>query len=103
MEKLTDETKALMEERFGHDTILALATVEDGVPHVRSVDAYYEDRAFYIITYGLSNKMRHISKNPVTAVSGVHRSRQRRKSGLFWKAGKRRDCRNAEEGLCRLD
>ncbi|MCI8432643.1 MAG: pyridoxamine 5'-phosphate oxidase family protein [Lachnospiraceae bacterium] len=70
MEKLTDETKALMEERFGHDTILALATVEDGVPHVRSVDAYYEDRAFYIITYGLSNKMRHISKNPVTAVSG---------------------------------
>ena len=50
MEKLTDETKALMEERFGHDTILALATVEDGVPHVRSVDAYYEDRAFYIIT-----------------------------------------------------
>lgn len=70
MEKLTEVTKALMEERFGHDSILALATVEDGIPHVRSVNAYYTDGAFYIVTYGLSNKMRQIDKNPVTAVSG---------------------------------
>lgn len=35
MEKLTDTTRALMEERFGHDAIISLATAVDGVPHVR--------------------------------------------------------------------
>lgn len=70
MEKLTDTTKALMDERFGHDFILPLATVEDGIPHVRNVDAYYENGSFYVITYGLSNKMQHIHKNPAVAVCG---------------------------------
>lgn len=70
MEKLSDVTKKLMEERFGHDSILSLATVENGIPYVRSVNAFYEDGAFYVITYGLSNKMRHIAENPVVAVSG---------------------------------
>lgn len=59
-----------MAERFGHDSIISLATVENNIPHVRSVNAYYMDGAFYVITYGLSNKMRHIGKNPVVAVSG---------------------------------
>ncbi|MCM1025922.1 MAG: pyridoxamine 5'-phosphate oxidase family protein [Roseburia sp.] len=70
MEKLTDVTKKLLEERFGHDSILSLATVENGIPHVRSVNAYYEDGCFYVITYGLSNKMRQIAANSVCAVSG---------------------------------
>lgn len=70
MEKLTDVTKSLMTERFGHDSIIALATAEAGIPHVRNVNAYYEDGAFYVITYALSNKMRHISGNPAVAVSG---------------------------------
>lgn len=64
------EAEAIMKERFGKDTILALATVEDGVPHVRSVNAYYEDGVFYVITYGISNKMRQIEKNPAVAVCG---------------------------------
>lgn len=58
MEKLTDTTKALMDERFGHDSIISVATTETGIPHVRNVDAYYEDGSFYVITYALSNKMR---------------------------------------------
>lgn len=70
MEKLTDVTKALMAERFGHDSIISLATVEAGIPYVRNVNAYYEDGAFYVITYGLSNKMRHISASPTVAISG---------------------------------
>ncbi|MCM1189955.1 MAG: pyridoxamine 5'-phosphate oxidase family protein [bacterium] len=70
MEKLSDVTKKLMEERFGHDSILSLATAENGIPYVRSVNTFYEDGAFYVITYGLSNKMRHIAENPVVAVSG---------------------------------
>ncbi len=52
------------------DTVLALATVENGVPHVRNVNAYYENGAFYIITYALSGKMRHIESNPRVAVAG---------------------------------
>ena len=47
-----------------------MATVENGIPYVRSVNAYYENGAFYIITYALSNKMRQIENNPVVAISG---------------------------------
>lgn len=70
MEKLTPETKKLMDERFGHDCIIALATTDDGLPHVRNVDAYYEDGAFYVVTYALSNKMKHIAQNPTVAIAG---------------------------------
>lgn len=70
MEKLSKETEKLMNERFGQDTIIALATVEEGIPSVRSVDAYYENGAFYVITYGLSNKMRQIGKNPTVGIAG---------------------------------
>ena len=59
-----------MIERFGKDTIIALATVENGVPYVRNVNAYYEDGAFYIITYARSNKMKHIKNNPIVAIAG---------------------------------
>lgn len=70
MEKLNEESRRIMKERFGRDQVIALATVEDGVPHVRSVNGYYEDGAFYIITHGLSNKMCQIKKNPAAAISG---------------------------------
>lgn len=45
-----------MTERFGKNIIIALATVENEVPYVRYVNAYYEKGAFYIITHALSNK-----------------------------------------------
>lgn len=69
-EKLTKETARIMDERFGCDSLLALATVDEGKPYVRTVDAYYEDGAFYIVTYALSNKMRHIGKERSVAVCG---------------------------------
>lgn len=37
---------------------------------MRRVNGYYEDGAYYVITYGLSNKMQQIAKNPVVAVCG---------------------------------
>lgn len=64
------EVEKIMAERFGKDSILALATVADGLPHVRNVDAYYEDGAFYVITYALSGKMRQIAANPAVALAG---------------------------------
>ena len=67
---LPEEAKRIMKERFGKDTVLSLATVEGGLPHVRAVNAYYEDGAFYVITHALSNKMKQIKKNPAVAVAG---------------------------------
>lgn len=70
MEKLNREAEEIMLERFGRDSVIALATAEDGVPHVRSVNAFYDNRAFYVITWGQSNKIRQIAKNPVVAIAG---------------------------------
>ena len=55
MGKWTQEAETILQERFGKDSVIALATIEDGKPWVRNVNAFYEDGAFYVITYGLSN------------------------------------------------
>lgn len=70
MEKLNEESKRLMAERFGQDSIIALATMGNEMPHVRYVNAYYEEGAFYVITYALSNKMGQIRENPGVAIAG---------------------------------
>lgn len=71
MTKQTAKTRELMTGRFGHDTLLSVATVDEkGLPHVRIVDALYEDGAFYSVTYTLSNKMKQIKNNPAVAVCG---------------------------------
>lgn len=70
VKKLNPKTEKAMVERFGKDTIIALATMENGMPHVRYVNAYYEQGAFYIITHRLSNKMRHIERNAGVAIAG---------------------------------
>lgn len=70
MEKLTAQTSRLMNERFGSDNVIALATVQDGVPYVRYVNALYRDQSFYIITYGLSRKMRQIAVHPMVSIAG---------------------------------
>ena len=68
--KHNETTNQILTERFGKDSLIALATVADGIPHVRTVDAVYIGGAFYVVTYSLSGKMRQIAKNPVVAVSG---------------------------------
>ena len=70
MEKLTKDAERIMLERFGKDSIIALATTAGNVPYVRSVNAFYEDGAFYVLTYGKSNKMKQIKENPVVAIAG---------------------------------
>jgi len=64
------KTEEILKQRFGKDSLIALATVEDGIPHVRTVDAVYIDGAFYVVTYSLSGKMQQIAKNPTVAISG---------------------------------
>ncbi len=65
-------TKALevMIERFGHDTLISLATIDGNIPAVRIVNSYYENGAFYTITYALSNKMKQIEANSTVAICG---------------------------------
>lgn len=70
MNKLTKDIEKIMIERFGKDSIIALATIEDGVPYVRSVNTFYEQGVFYVLTYGLSNKVKQIAKNPVVSIAG---------------------------------
>ena len=60
----------IMVERFGHDTLISLATIDGNRPAVRTVNSYYEDGAFYTVTYALSNKMMQIKDNPVVAICG---------------------------------
>ena len=59
-----------MAERFGHDALIALATTDGQLPSVRTVNSYYEDGSFYVITYARSNKMKQIAKNPNVAICG---------------------------------
>lgn len=68
----TELTKALevMIERFGHDTLISLATLDGNIPAVRIVNSYYENGSFYTITYALSNKMKQIEANSAVAICG---------------------------------
>ena len=70
MQGMSPEAEKIMKERFGKDTVIALATVKNDMPYVRYVNAYYENGAFYIITYALSGKMKQIADNPAVAIAG---------------------------------
>ena len=70
MKSWNEQIEKIMIERFGKDTVISLSTVENGIPYVRYVNAYYEKGAFYIITYALSAKMKHIEKNSTVAIAG---------------------------------
>ena len=70
MEKLTAVTERILLERFGGDSLIALATTDGSTPHVRSVDAYFEAGAFYVLTHRLSGKMQQIAANPAVAICG---------------------------------
>ena len=63
-----DEAAGILNERFGHDTLISLATLDGKRPAVRIVNGYYEDSAFYTVTNARSGKMRQLKKNPETAV-----------------------------------
>lgn len=61
----------ILKERFGKDSLMALATVdEQGTPWVRTIDAIFDGDSFYTVTYSLSNKMKHIAIHPLVAISG---------------------------------
>ena len=96
MDNLCKEAEQIMIERFGRDTIIALATTENDMPYVRYVNAYYENGAFYIITHALSNKMQHIKADPVVAIAGEWFTAHGKGISLGY-FGKRENCMIAEK------
>mgnify|MGYP003297119443 CR=1 FL=1 len=67
---ISKEAENIMNDRFGKDSVISLATCMDNMPAVRYVNAYYDHNAFYVLTYALSNKMKHIENNPNVAIAG---------------------------------
>ena len=67
---MTREIESMLVDRFGRDSIIALATVDQGSPCVRNVDAYYDGGCFYVLTHAQSGKMRQIALNPAVAIAG---------------------------------
>lgn len=70
MMSIDPKAAEIMAERFGKDSLISLATVDEGQPWVRTVNSYYEDGSFYVITHALSNKMRQLAANPAAAIAG---------------------------------
>ena len=74
-----EEGIKLLEEKFGNgkDNVISLGTIarepnSEGKPRpvVRSVDAYYEDGVFYVVTNEKSNKMLQIAQNQEVSIAG---------------------------------
>lgn len=66
-----DNAVEIMNERFGKDSLIAIATTDGKKLYNRMVDAYYKDGAFYTTTYALSNKVKQIDTNPTVAICAV--------------------------------
>ncbi len=66
-----ESAMGIMEERFGKDSFIAVATTDGTRLYNRMVDAYYENGAFYVTTHTLSSKMVQIEQNPEVAVCAV--------------------------------
>lgn len=53
----------VLAELFAKDYQFALATSNDNVPSVRFVDTFYDNGAFYIVSYAKSQKVKEIENN----------------------------------------
>ena len=53
-EKLAWKTEKILNKRLNKDKIIALATIQNGMPYVRNVNGCYEDRSLNVITYTIS-------------------------------------------------
>lgn len=67
---MSTEIEKILKERFGKDSVIALATSTNTIPNVRYVDSYYDNGSFYVLTHALSNKMKQIEDNPIVAIAG---------------------------------
>jgi general stress protein 26 len=67
MNAFSDAT-AVMFQQFGKDVVISLATRTETGVNVRTVNGYFKDGCFYIMTYEASHKMREIMRDPHVAI-----------------------------------
>lgn len=59
----------ILKEKYSNDTILLIATAKDNVPTVRSVDAFYYNGSFWIVTDLRCNYVKEIQSNGHVMIS----------------------------------
>ena len=57
---LFEKSMIVLSELFQRDCLFSLATTKDNKPSIRVVDIYYQEGAFWIVTYAKSNKVKEI-------------------------------------------
>ncbi|MBQ2828236.1 MAG: pyridoxamine 5'-phosphate oxidase family protein [Clostridia bacterium] len=65
---MSNDIEKILDQKFGYDNLISIATVDENTPYVRTVNSYYENGAFYTITHALTKKMKQIEKNPKVAI-----------------------------------
>lgn len=63
-----EESLKVLGELFKRDYQFALSTCQNNIPSVRFVDTYYDDNAFWIVTYAKSRKVVEINENKNVAL-----------------------------------
>lgn len=63
-----EQCLGVLNKLFKKDYLFSFATAKDNIPSVRVVDAYYDDDAFWIVTYAKSKKVIDIESNPHVAL-----------------------------------
>lgn len=64
-----EKSVSVLQELFGKDYLFCLATCSNNVPSVRFIDTFYDDGAFYIVTYAKSQKVIELEQNPDVALT----------------------------------
>jgi len=65
----------ILEERYCNDTILLIAKAIDNVPSVRSVDSFYYNGSFWIVTDRRANYVKEIQNNENVMISDAGHNR----------------------------
>lgn len=68
-----DKSQRVLRELFERDYTFVFATCSGNAPYQRVVDTCYWQGAFWIVTHGLSNKVKQLQGNPnVSLCNGFH-------------------------------
>ena len=59
----------ILQDRYSEDTILLISTAKENVPSIRSVDSFYYDGSFWIVTDSRNNYVTEILSNENVMIS----------------------------------
>ncbi len=65
----------ILEERYKNDTILLIATANDNIPNVRSIDSFYFDGSFWVVTDTRANYVTEVQNNKYVMISDAGHNR----------------------------